>query len=86
MSRYNHSTSPFTAGTGGAREATSAAVNFELYFVYPGDLDTHTGGYAYDKRLIDELGLLGLQVNPVSLPHCSVDMSPAARLMVQEQL
>jgi len=25
-------------------------------FVYPGDLDTRTGGYRYDKRIIEEIG------------------------------
>ena len=31
----------------------------KLTFVYPGDLDTRTGGYRYDKRLIEELRAIG---------------------------
>ena len=31
----------------------------KLTFVYPGDLDTRTGGYRYDKRLIEELRAMG---------------------------
>jgi glycosyltransferase involved in cell wall biosynthesis len=38
-----------------------------LYFAYPGELDTATGGYHYDRRLIQELRRLGLEVEPVSL-------------------
>lgn len=38
-----------------------------LYFAYPGELDTPTGGYHYDRRLIQELRRLGLDVEPVSL-------------------
>ena len=44
-----------------------------LYFIFPGDLDTPSGGYHYDRRLIQELQKLGLQVSSISLtgnfPH-----------------
>jgi len=39
-----------------------------LYFVYPGSLDTPTGGYHYDRRLIAELRELGMEVHPLALP------------------
>ena len=86
MSQSTDSARPFTAKSDGSRDHNSAFVNFDFYFVYPGDLDTRTGGYAYDKRLIEELGLLGLRVIPISLPHCSLDMSPAVRILVLEKL
>ncbi|MGA0935156.1 MAG: glycosyltransferase family 4 protein [Pseudohongiellaceae bacterium] len=38
-----------------------------LYFVYPGDLDTPTGGYRYDRRLIDELRKTGMEVITIAL-------------------
>lgn len=38
-----------------------------LYFVFPGQLDTPTGGYHYDRRLIQELRRLGLGVETLSL-------------------
>ncbi|MGV8935689.1 MAG: glycosyltransferase family 4 protein [Allorhizobium sp.] len=38
-----------------------------LVFAYPGNLALNTGGYAYDRRVICELGMLGWQVQPLSL-------------------
>jgi len=38
-----------------------------LFFVFPGDLATPTGGYRYDRRLIQELGQLGLEVQTIAL-------------------
>lgn len=38
-----------------------------LYFAFPGDLDTPTGGYHYDRRLISELRTMGLEVHTVPL-------------------
>ena len=34
-------------------------VKGDFVFAVPGDLDTPTGGYAYDKRMIAELRELG---------------------------
>lgn len=38
-----------------------------LYFVFPGQLDTPTGGYQYDRRLIRELRDLGFEVVTLAL-------------------
>jgi glycosyltransferase involved in cell wall biosynthesis len=39
----------------------------ELSFVVPGELSTPTGGYVYDRRIIEELRRLGWHVDLVSL-------------------
>lgn len=58
-----------------------------LAFAVPGDLDTPTGGYAYDKRIIAELRAAGWQVDVIDIgaefPYPSVDARAAAmrRLM-----
>jgi glycosyltransferase involved in cell wall biosynthesis len=39
----------------------------ELWFVVPGDLDTRTGGYGYDRAMIEQLRLRGMSVHVVSL-------------------
>ncbi len=38
-----------------------------IYFVFPGQLDTPTGGYHYDRRLIQELQQQGIGVELISL-------------------
>jgi len=43
------------------------SVNKKLIFVFPGDLATLTGGYAYDRRVIDGLKNLDWQVQLISL-------------------
>jgi len=40
----------------------------EVYFAVPGDIETPTGGYGYDRRLIAELPSFGVSVNHVALP------------------
>lgn len=45
--------------------------DLSIYFAFPGDLETPTGGYRYDRRLISELRRMGINVEIVALPHCS---------------
>jgi len=42
-------------------------LNRRLTFAYPGDLSLKTGGYGYDRRIIDELTTLGWTITPLSL-------------------
>lgn len=48
-------------------------------FAIPGRLDTPTGGYAYDGRIIAELRLLGWQVGVIDVGHAFPHPDGAAR-------
>jgi glycosyltransferase involved in cell wall biosynthesis len=50
----------------------------EVYFAVPGDLQTPTGGYIYDRRVIGLLPDLGWQVRHVELPGDYPEPSPAS--------
>ena len=50
-----------------------------LAFAVPGDLNTPTGGYAYDRRMIAELRMLGWNVEVIDLGNEFPRPSPAAR-------
>jgi glycosyltransferase involved in cell wall biosynthesis len=50
-----------------------------LAFAVPGDLDTPTGGYAYDKRMIAELRRLGWDVEVIDIGNEFPRPSDAAR-------
>lgn len=49
-----------------------------IAFAIPGDLQMATGGYAYDRRVMAELRLLGHEVAHVQLPGDFPDPSPAS--------
>jgi glycosyltransferase involved in cell wall biosynthesis len=59
-----------------------------LYFAYPGDLSTRTGGYGYDRRVIASLGDLGWDVRLVALgdgfPEPSEEQLQAAEALLAE--
>lgn len=57
-----------------------------LAFAVPGDLATPTGGYAYDRRMIAELGRLGWRIDVVELGNGFPLPSEAARATAQARL
>ena len=57
-----------------------------LAFAVPGDLATPTGGYAYDRRMIAELGRLGWQIDVVELGNGFPLPSETTRATAQARL
>ena len=60
----------------------------DFVFAVPGDLDTPTGGYAYDKRMIAELRELGWRPQAVNLgegfPHPNALTRASARAQLND--
>jgi glycosyltransferase involved in cell wall biosynthesis len=50
-----------------------------LHFVVPGDIETPTGGYGYDRKVADGLRALGWTVSIVSLPGSYPDTDSQTR-------
>ena len=58
----------------------------QLIFVYPGDLDSPTGGYAYDRRIVHGLRSLGWQIQLLGLGEGYPFPSSAQVEQAKEQL
>jgi glycosyltransferase involved in cell wall biosynthesis len=58
----------------------------QLIFVYPGDLNSPTGGYAYDRRIIAGLKSLGWEIQLISLEEGYPFPNPAQAKRAKEQL
>jgi glycosyltransferase involved in cell wall biosynthesis len=58
----------------------------EAVFAIPGDLATPTGGYRYDRRVIEELGKLGWNVRVLALPGDFPSPSGASLRKTEELL
>jgi len=60
--------------------------DYSIHFAFPGDLQTPSGGYHYDRRLIAGLRALGVEVIEVPLPHCLPALDGATLHTVQQTL
>ena len=65
---------------------TGAVGMQQLIFVYPGDLNSPTGGYAYDRRIIVGLKSLGWEIELISLGEGYPFPSSAQVEQAKEQL
>jgi glycosyltransferase involved in cell wall biosynthesis len=55
-------------------------------FAVPGSLDTPTGGYIYDKRIVEELRALGWQIDVIDLGPSFPEADAAARKAALDKL
>lgn len=58
----------------------------EAAFAIPGDIRSPTGGYSYDRRLIELLPHFGVAVTPIGLPGSFPNPSPKDLVMTAEAL
>ena len=67
-------------GVGGVRRSGRARLTaLDLHFLVPGDIDTRTGGYGYDRAIISGLRSRGWTVHVLSLPGAYPSPSDADR-------
>jgi len=58
----------------------------DLYFLIPGDLDTRTGGYGYDRAIISGLRARGWNVHVLSVPGSYPSPSDTDRALADQVL
>ncbi|MBU2097694.1 MAG: glycosyltransferase family 4 protein [Gammaproteobacteria bacterium] len=58
----------------------------DLYFLFPGNLNTLTGGYGYDRELIAALQAIGIRVNHIGVSASYPAPDDAARAQAAKQL
>ena len=61
-------------------------MSVDLHFLVPGDLDTRTGGYGYDRAIISGLRARGWTVHVLSVPGSYPSPSDADRAMAARVL
>ncbi len=66
--------------------STCAVGMQQLIFVYPGDLNSPTGGYAYDRRIIAGLESLGWEIELIGLGEGYPFPNPTQVELAKEQL
>jgi glycosyltransferase involved in cell wall biosynthesis len=69
-----------------AQSTAESANTTTVYFAFPGNLDTPSGGYHYDRRLIDELRKTGIRVHTLSFPDCFPFADQQAREITRQTL
>ncbi|NKB35312.1 MAG: glycosyltransferase [Pseudomonadales bacterium] len=60
--------------------------DLSIIFAFPGELETQTGGYRYDRLIIEELRSLGIKVETLSLPKSSLLLQTSSRQEIQQKL
>ena len=68
----------------GFRVLNRPVVPRAFYFAYPGELETQTGGYHYDRRIISELREIGADVKTLALPDSTSLLEKKSHQIVRQ--